>query len=530
MHKVRILYRNELYKIFRTRLMLIVVAALLVFPLLQQLGKRQSGGDDLHHADGSWKLDGLIAMYDERIAQTLDYARSEGEDTLYQALEVAVYDRTLKSYRELAGQRPEIAARNFALDLVERISRLEVWLDPEAAGIDLPAGLPADELFARQQEIIPGYFEDPSGLPRDRERAREQLTQLEAALADGSHQPYAEFMLGVLDEASAFGPESAGFYAGRRASYALLVKRADVSANAIYDPYYIENTASLLQEASDCEQSLAEGIDYTRHLPRALSPQRESAVRDRLAILRYKLDHDLISSSYDQNHGESAYLGSWMLVLFILAVYVGIVAASLISSEIESGSIKLLIIAPVKRWRIYAAKYLALITTIVTLSLLAWAWLQLLHLVIHGTQSMPVTVAARNGSAYLLPFALRNLLDTACFALKLLFYGSFAMMMSGLLRRTSVSVGIAVGVAFLDFMATFVSYNLGWQYWFQVMPFINLDIGNHFYPTLLYQSMSFLGMPPNSAYIPLWFMVLYVVGFLAIFIATGLQSLTKRDI
>ncbi|MDI9497175.1 MAG: ABC transporter permease [Bacillota bacterium] len=530
MHKLRTLYRNELYKIFRTRLMLIVVAALLIFPLLQQLGRRQGGGDDLHHADGSWNHEALIAMYDERISETLNFARSDVEDPLYQALEVAVYENTLASYRELAGRRPEIAARNFALDLVERISRLTVWLDPEAAGVDLPAHLPATELIARQQEIIPGIYEDPTRLPSEREAAEQQLAQVEAALADGSHLPYAELMLSILGEASAFGPESAGFYAGRRACYAHLAKRADVSVDALYDPYYIDNTASLLQDISDCERSLADGIDYTRRLPRALSPQRESDIKDQLAIHRYNLDHDLISSSYDQNHGESAYLSSWMLVLFILAVYISIVAASLISSEIESGSIKLLIIAPVKRWRIYAAKYLALITTIVTLSLFSWAWLQLLQLVIHGTQNMPVTVAARNGSAYLLPFVLRNLLDTACFALKLLFYGSFAMMMSGLLRRTAVSVGIAVGVAFLDFIATFVSYNIGWQYWFQVMPFINLDLGNHFYPTLLYRSMSFLGMPPNAAYIPLWFAVLYIVGFLAIFIATGLQALTKRDI
>ncbi len=530
MHKLRTLYRNELYKIFRTRLMLIVLAALLFFPLLQQLSRRQGGGDDLHHADGSWDHEALISMYTERMDETLEFARSEVEDTVYQALEVAVYEKARVAYRELAALRPEMAAQNFALDLVERRSRLAVWLDPEAAGVDLPAGLPATELIARQQEVIPGIYEDPTRLPGERKAAEEQLAQVEAALTDGSHLTYAELMKAILSDASAVGPEAANYYAERLACFEHLAARPDVSADVLFDPYCIDNLASQLRDISDCERSLAEGIDYSRHLPRALSPQRESDIKDQLAILRYNLDHDLISSFYDRDHGESVYLGSWMLVLFILAVHVGIVAASLISSEIESGSIKLLIIAPVKRWRIYAAKYLALVTTIVTLSLFSWAWLQILHLVIHGAHNMPATVAARHGSAYLLPFVVRNLLDTVCFALKLLFYGSFAMMVSGLLRRTAVSVGIAVGVAFLDFIATFVSYNLGWQYWFQVMPFINLDLGNHFYPTLLYRSMGFLGMPPNVAYMPLWFTVFYIVGFLMIFIAAGLQALTKRDL
>ena len=533
MNKTITLYRNEVYKIVHTRMMLIVLILLLILPGVMMLSGRGGPSYETEQAtiDAAY-LESNRVRQREYLQNQITTNEQELGRTLHHALEGAARREALARYDALVAAQPELAAVTDISTTVLQVARLAVWLDPTAYGVTLPDDRAPETVIEANWQIVPSEQREEM-LPRERAVAEALLAQAEAAFAENDLQALYRF---TADFEAGWMPSHDTnrqlFEEARQHYFRSLAEGGEPSLEARFDSGY--NWAAISQYANriTLERSLEGGIDLRYEGGGPVTPLRAREIRDELAIARFIGEHDM-AAQYRPSYrppARASYFSAWMLVSFILAVFMGVVAGGLVSQELESGSIKLLIIAPVKRWRIYIAKLLALITTAVLLSALNHLWLQLLLRLIHGAQSVPPIVSARNGQAYLLSFASLAALDMAFFCLKLIFYGCFAMMVSSLLRRSALSVGIAVGVAFLDFFATVISFNIAWRYWMRIMPFINLDLGNHFYPTLMKMSMGWSEQAPHATMISLPLAIVYILGFIALFVWTGVDAFARRDI
>ena len=167
---------------------------------------------------------------------------------------------------------------------------------------------------------------------------------------------------------------------------------------------------------------------------------------------------------------------------FIIGILVIIVAGSQISSERSSGSIKSLILSPVKRWKIVTAKLLVCITVLLAFIVLSWLICILSMRLILG-QSLQPYLFVRHGEVHAFGGWLYGLVTSALQNIGSLFFMLFAFMLSSVGLSTAASVGISMGIRFgaqpLVFLLTRLLPNATWM---RFLPFEHFDLQHHILP------------------------------------------------
>ena len=220
----------------------------------------------------------------------------------------------------------------------------------------------------------------------------------------------------------------------------------------------------------------------------------------------------------------------------IAAIAVLLFAATIISDEIQSGSIKTLIIAPVKRSKIFVAKVLSVVTValgyaaVVIVSFLLWN-------TVLGLGSAPVVFTDVFNKATSMSYYSYILSVVGLKVAELLVYAIFAVMLSTLVRNSSVSIVIT----FIEYLlvksivTTMVSLNRGIPFkvmsWF--LPETNICFANKVFRQsyIGYSMLSDLESSFFSSGNPgIWFSVAYTVILVSVLFYIGFDSFCRRDI
>jgi ABC-2 type transport system permease protein len=131
-----------------------------------------------------------------------------------------------------------------------------------------------------------------------------------------------------------------------------------------------------------------------------------------------------------------------------------IVAGSILSAEFSAGTVKFLLINPVKRWKIFAAKYI----TVLTFSLAMLITLYVFNVIFAGVflgfgdLFAPHLSVADGGvvtGSSLLFLASRYLLGVV----EVIILGTFAFAVSSLVRSSALAIGLGVFLYFSGWMA-----------------------------------------------------------------------------
>lgn len=540
MNKIWVLYRNEMYKLFRARKMLILLIFLLIAPFLASIftSAPYDGGEN---ANRIFSHQEMYELHVSNLDQTVAYV----EDALQWEENVDVLGFLLHSYKAsqddldtLWAEDPEFAARSYIPEILNAVNLSQVLLDPVADGYE--EGVEFGDPFTA--EGFPGVFYMGTDLvPQTRKQAEELVSYGEAVLNEKSVEAYAAFELKVLDHSSEDRllpsyrePETTkqerNYYEGLQATNRM-------TELELYNPGYMSRRVYTLMSIGALEDALETGLETDVNGGGPLLPSRRQEIVDELALNNHifeqgKLIGDPEYSPWTlrSNQGRSLFFTSYLILMFVLMIYIGVQAGSMISSEMESGSIKLLIISPVKRWKMYAAKLLALVSLIFILVGFAFLWTLLWAYLLNGRNSIPGYTGVYKGQVYVLSFLQQAGLDILSLTVKLIFYSTLALMISSLFRKTAIAVGLSIGVVFADFVATLIYYNTEWSFWYRYMPFTNLDLGNIRQTTLVAQFMSFITDGVVNYNRSLLFSVLYIIVFIVLFIWAGMDAFTKRDI
>jgi ABC-2 type transport system permease protein len=202
-----------------------------------------------------------------------------------------------------------------------------------------------------------------------------------------------------------------------------------------------------------------------------------------------------------------------------ISMLIIVVAGGMISSEFSAGTVKFLLINPIKRWKILVAKYITVLSVALLMLLIFYIVNALLAGIFFGFKDIgaPYLYVAGGkvqlGSSFL--FVARKYL-LSC--LGLLTMATFAFAISSLVRNTALSVGLGVFLLLSGSSATFVLGSTFHMDWARYIIFANTDI-----------NAIIMGNTPFLAH-TVCFAVIVIAIYMAVFLLTAWDGFVRRDI
>ena len=295
----------------------------------------------------------------------------------------------------------------------------------------------------------------------------------------------------------------------------------------------VQETLMTYQNAVETVNNRSDSVGYFSS-DVTVTPQHIKECQEDIALIEYCAEHGYAIPGTMQNEGEVYVAIGRSFATTIIVIAVLTLAGAAIAGEITSGSIKSLIIAPVKRWKIYTAKLLMLVTVTIALALVKFLSVSAVELIFWNNQITPY-IFVINGAAGSMNHFVYNLLYCLVEALPVFMFAMFAFMLSSVSRSTALSVGVSLGVYFGNGIVTTLVTAFAPHIWAKLLPFVHLTLADSVFNSVgLHTSgginfMSLISGTGNFAVEPL-FSVIYIVVLTALFIYTGFDSFTRKDI
>lgn len=225
--------------------------------------------------------------------------------------------------------------------------------------------------------------------------------------------------------------------------------------------------------------------------------------RDSAAIAEYRLANgmevnpadsfrtdDWAVYSYGYSVGKTSLYWNAMAnssgILTFVSVLTVILAGGTVANEFTSGTIKFLLMSPIRRWKILLSKYLTVLLYGLGLCVLVWILTAVSALPLGAAEVLLPAVFAADGEVYTVSPYLLVLGDYGLAFMKITVMATLAFAISALTRKSSSAIALTV---FLDLAGSMISSMLflfGFD-WGRYLLFSNLDIkaiveGNAIFP------------------------------------------------
>ena len=295
-----------------------------------------------------------------------------------------------------------------------------------------------------------------------------------------------------------------------------------------------DRIVNALLTCENYQQNLDLGIDDSNGSYVPLSEARRTQIENSLKILEYQISHGELPDSTTEKAVTTKQF-THKLARFFLVVLMIIIAGSSISQELATGSIKSLIIAPVKRWKIFTAKLLSILTWGLLGSILITSLSTLSTMFCLGTSSLPPYYYVSGGAVKIMPHFLFTLLSFLVDNISLFIYILTAFMISCLTRNTGISVGLSSAFLLGSGVSSTLLELFGHHMWIDFLPFSNMDLLGSIFPYLSligYSSSEYAGLfgYADMRAIPLSFSVTYLIVLSAIMLLIAYDGFVRRDI
>ncbi|MCR4616063.1 MAG: ABC transporter permease [Clostridiales bacterium] len=281
-----------------------------------------------------------------------------------------------------------------------------------------------------------------------------------------------------------------------------------------------------IQSISNSKLSLLHGVNYVfdANMNAPLTEDEKIQIENLLAVNIYKVEHGIITA--DQ---ESGGIGSYMIIfnmgLMFVIILTMVLAGSSISQEIATGSIKSLIISPVKRWKIFTAKLLSILVTSFAAIILLYLASSVSSLIFLDKSESAPYVFAVNGTAKEIGFFVYRFLQAMVSYIDVVVYLLLALMLSTVTRNTALSVAAPIGVYFGSSIAVAISTLIKNDLVVKFIPFTNLNLTDKFFPFTNYESLY-----GECLKHPLSFSLVYVGVMCLCMLVTAMDSFNRRDL
>lgn len=568
MRKIKALYENEMLKIFRRPVYPILIGVVLLLmvlvgALLGSIEEYAGYGEwkyseedyrrEIRYAQNGWKsenqqIEGLLRSFTDTWNSLEGEIPDEPDENweipsrlLDGYTEIESHFASAQSeYREL--RRLELALQygfdtpygnlGYRGDCADFIAEEETRVEMKTVRENMLRNTTYASVDKFLKEYGYGGNETETGMSE--ERRQELVKKYYEILESGDYAAYLELDNQTIRE----NPQ-----------YSEAEKEIRIEANALLlsaNPTGDEGTREVSEISSgirdwcDYRIAAATGMRYETPLMESEIREAEEKAEEIMLSIQKKAVGFGAAKSPDEDSYSRAILSVGITVAMIVTI---LVAATIISEEIQTGSIKALVISPVKRGKIFAAKLLAVLSVMLLLAMLVFLTFVAVNSVA-GFGSAPVVYTAF-GSAHAVPYYLYILADVLLRFLGMLPYVLLALMLSALIRNSAFSICLSL----LDFLlvsniigliqeigADYAGKSIFRTVAEMFLPESNMNFTVQFFPQALGNMNNGLGMllfgigQSNASLPPLWFSLCYFAVLSFCLFYTAYDSFCRRDI
>lgn len=263
--------------------------------------------------------------------------------------------------------------------------------------------------------------------------------------------------------------------------------------------------------------------------------------RERIATNKYFIDNNIYSNSYTsnfvfaQNSGKETNAMDFMFFsMEICTVFITIFAmmmiCNLITSETESGTIKLLLTRPFRRSKIITAKLLATIFFVICFVIFSAVLSFVAGYAIYGFDNTNILAVFNASSVFVISPIGLMLLNILFLTLDILFYTIIALMISILFKNYAGSISFCMILIIVAYALNILFANM---FWYSLLPGMNLHLfkyfGNSFASIATTSVFQNILITPIQSTMSFFYSLLIILGYSCVSIAISYAVFNKRD-
>lgn len=251
-------------------------------------------------------------------------------------------------------------------------------------------------------------------------------------------------------------------------------------------------------------------------------------LEDNIKLALYQLDNDKLDNTANQmtlfETDEPEQITFWTVFLTstslvtVVALLAIVIAGGIVSSEFSQGTVKFLLINPVKRWKILMSKYFTVITVgYIMLCILFVVMIPITGLM-HGFDGFSVPyMYVSGGEVKEMPTLLYAAEQYLMKSVEMVVMSTLAFAISSLVRSTALAIGVSVFTMCIGSTVTLLLGQLG-QDWARFLVFANTDLASI--------SKGYSIFAQHS----LTFAVGVLIAHMVVFLLTAWDGFTKRSV
>ncbi|WP_409275284.1 ABC transporter permease [Neobacillus sp. SCS-31] len=244
------------------------------------------------------------------------------------------------------------------------------------------------------------------------------------------------------------------------------------------------------------------------------NPNLAQFYKREIAIKEYRLKHDMAPPS--GMHVWSFVNDAKNFISFV-GLFAIVIAAGIVSSEFSWGTVKLLLIRPIGRWKILLSKYLAVLIFGVGLLTLLFAFSLLAGIILFGFPDHPAPhLVYTNGQVVERNIALQLIAEYLLSSIDILMVATMAFMISAVFRNSSLAIGISLFLLLTG--GTLTMLLAGRFEWTKYFLFANTDL-----------TVYLDGTPPIAG-MTLGFSIIMLLIYFTLFHLLAFWIFSKRDV
>lgn len=267
---------------------------------------------------------------------------------------------------------------------------------------------------------------------------------------------------------------------------------------------------------------LTEGKNQGSHIP---EEQFQKAAETYLTY-KYILDNHIenymmINENYGGTYSQNKFimaLSSDTAMAGLAGIFIIIIAAGIFANEYSNGTIKFLLINPVKRAKIFWSKYLSCITLFAGALIIFYIIYFLFAMIICGTDGIDgVFLSYVDGGVKEQSIILYSLKQYGLTAVSLITSITLAFTISAFIRSTALAIAISLVIEFAGSTISLFLYQLGHD-WGRYLIFSNTDLASF---------SNGMGMFPGQT---LTFALVTIAVYMVVFMLTAYDGFTRKEI
>lgn len=251
-------------------------------------------------------------------------------------------------------------------------------------------------------------------------------------------------------------------------------------------------------------------------------------LEDNIKLALYQLDNDKLDNTANQmtlfETSEPEQITFWTVFLTstslvtVVALLAIVIAGGIVSSEFSQGTVKFLLINPVKRWKILMSKYFTVITVgYIMLCILFVVMIPITGLMLGFDGFSTPYIYVSGGEVKEMPTLLYAAEQYLMKSVEMVVMSTLAFAISSLVRSTALAIGVSVFTMCIGSTVTQLLRQLG-QDWARFLVFANTDLASISKGGSIFAQHS------------LTFAVGVLIAHMVVFLLTAWDGFTKRSV